>query len=207
MKEIVLVLDAMGVIFRAGDDVAELLVPFVAHHEGLKDENAIGELYDRASRGELTAAHLWEALRVPAALEDEYLSQHRLMPGLVKFLNDVPEPVDALWCLSNDVAEWSAKLRDMYDIRQYFAGFVISGDVKVRKPDPRIYEILLERIGRPTADCVFVDDRPKNLLAARRLGMHTVFFGEFVPTDVDHFHGAVKSFSELTVYLKNLRSA
>jgi HAD superfamily hydrolase (TIGR01509 family) len=202
MSGIVLVLDAMGAIFQAGDDVAELLVPFVAHHGGLKDERAVGDLYDRASRGEMTAAQLWEGLRVPAALEDEYLLQHRLSDGFSEFLNDLPEPVDALWCLSNDVTEWSVKLRDIYGIRQYFAGFVISGDVKVRKPDPKIYEILLERIGRPASECVFVDDRPKNLLTAKRLGFHTVLFGEFAPAETDHYHGSVKSFAELAGYLK-----
>jgi HAD superfamily hydrolase (TIGR01509 family) len=205
MSGVVLVLDAMGVIFQAGDDVAELLVPFVAHHEGLKDERAIGDLYDRASRGEITAAQLWEGLRIPAALEDEYLRQHRLSLGLEEFLNDLPEPVDALWCLSNDVAEWSQKLRDMYGIRQYFAGFVISGDVKVRKPDARIFEILLERIGRPAKECVFVDDRPKNLLAAKRLGFHAVLFSEFAPTAIDAHHGSVRSFAELAEYLRKMQ--
>jgi len=44
----------------------------------------------------------------------------------------------------------------------------------VRKPDPAIYALVLDRIGLPAADCVFVDDLPGNLKPARALGMGTV---------------------------------
>jgi len=55
-----------------------------------------------------------------------------------------------------------------------FDGVVISGEVGVRKPEPRIYELGAEAIGLPAAECVFVDDLPGNLKPARELGMATV---------------------------------
>jgi putative hydrolase of the HAD superfamily len=51
---------------------------------------------------------------------------------------------------------------------------VISGIEGVRKPDPAIYALVVDRIGVPAADCVFVDDLPGNLKPARALGMGTV---------------------------------
>jgi epoxide hydrolase-like predicted phosphatase len=51
---------------------------------------------------------------------------------------------------------------------------VISAEVGVRKPDPRIYELGARAIGLEPAACVFVDDLPGNLKPARELGMATV---------------------------------
>jgi epoxide hydrolase-like predicted phosphatase len=64
-----------------------------------------------------------------------------------------------------------------YDRSQFpvlFDGVVISGEVGLRKPEPRIYELGAESIGLGAHDCVFVDDLPGNLKPARELGMATV---------------------------------
>jgi putative hydrolase of the HAD superfamily len=64
-----------------------------------------------------------------------------------------------------------------YDRSQFpvlFEGVVISAEVGVRKPDPRIYELGAKAIGLEPAACVFVDDLPGNLKPARELGMATV---------------------------------
>ena len=64
-----------------------------------------------------------------------------------------------------------------YDRSQFpvlFDGVVISGEVGLRKPEPRMYGLGAEAIGLPPADCVFVDDLAGNLKPARELGMATV---------------------------------
>jgi 2-haloacid dehalogenase len=53
---------------------------------------------------------------------------------------------------------------------------VLSGEEKVIKPDPRIFEVLLERAGRRASECLFVDDSERNVAAARRLGFDAVRF-------------------------------
>jgi putative hydrolase of the HAD superfamily len=57
---------------------------------------------------------------------------------------------------------------------EIFDGVVISGEVGVRKPAPRMYELGAERAGVAPELCVYVDDLPHNLEPARRLGMATV---------------------------------
>lgn len=59
-------------------------------------------------------------------------------------------------------------------LAELFDGVVISGEVGIRKPAPRIYELGAEAIGRAPAECVFVDDLPFNLPPAQELGMATV---------------------------------
>jgi epoxide hydrolase-like predicted phosphatase len=64
-----------------------------------------------------------------------------------------------------------------YDRSQFpdlFCGWVISGEVGLRKPSPEIYRLGAEAIGLPPEECVFVDDLPGNLKPARELGMATV---------------------------------
>jgi putative hydrolase of the HAD superfamily len=69
---------------------------------------------------------------------------------------------------------WGAGRYDRRSFPQLFDGWVISGEVGMRKPDPRIYALGAERVDLPPAACVFVDDLPGNLKPARELGMATV---------------------------------
>ncbi|WP_433512392.1 HAD family hydrolase [Nonomuraea sp. CA-143628] len=59
--------------------------------------------------------------------------------------------------------------RDGWD--ELFDAVVISGEVGMRKPEPRIFEHALGRVGLPGEACVFIDDIEVNILAARGLGM------------------------------------
>lgn len=136
LKRIVLVVDAMGVLYESADDVAELLVPFVSEHGGVADRGAIEREYLEASLGRISAATFWRNVGVSPALEDQYLARHRLADDLPVFLQDLPEVIGSLWCLSNDVSEWSRKLRTQHGLTKRFTGFVISGDVGIESPVP-----------------------------------------------------------------------
>ena len=52
----------------------------------------------------------------------------------------------------------------------------MSGREKVIKPDPRIFEIILERYGLSARESVFIDDNQRNVKAARRLSMTGIRF-------------------------------
>lgn len=171
-----LVLDAMGVIYKAADDVVELLIPFVQTHGGVPDAKAIDDAYMRASRGEMTSREFWLSVNVNPNLEDDFLSGHSLNDGLLAFLPKAQEVFASIMCLSNDVSEWSAKLRHRFGLEKYISQFFISGDMHLRKPDVCIYERMLEMANLAAEDVVFVDDRTKNLFPARDLGMACVLF-------------------------------
>lgn len=57
------------------------------------------------------------------------------------------------------------------DWPELFDAVVISGEVGMRKPEPRIYHLALRRLGLPAGECVFVDDIPVNTSSAAQLGM------------------------------------
>lgn len=62
--------------------------------------------------------------------------------------------------------------REQFD--ELFDAVVISAEVGIRKPDPKIFLLATERIGCAPADCAFVDDFPVNVEGARAVGMHGV---------------------------------
>jgi putative hydrolase of the HAD superfamily len=186
----VVVLDAMGVIYRSGDDVAELLVPFVLKHGTVHDALDIERTYVLASRGEIPSRELWQRLGVDPELEDKYLAQHALMDGLVELLAALAARGYRLACLSNDVSEWSIKLRRRFDLEPRISTWVISGDVGSRKPEREIYEALAKALEVPFDTMILFDDRPKNLRAAAEYGMHTLLVGPEAAADASSPHVA-----------------
>jgi putative hydrolase of the HAD superfamily len=78
--------------------------------------------------------------------------------------------------LTNNVREWEPLWRGMLPVDEIFELVVDSAFVGLRKPDPRIYQLTLERLGLEGRDCLFVDDLEINCDAARELGMTPVWF-------------------------------
>lgn len=69
---------------------------------------------------------------------------------------------------------WGTRRYDRAQLGELFDGVVISGEVGMRKPAPRIYELGAEAVGLPASQCVFVDDLEFNLAPAKELGMATL---------------------------------
>jgi putative hydrolase of the HAD superfamily len=148
-----------------------------------RGDNPLFEL----ERGELEEVEFLELL----AAQLEPLLGHR--PHLHRFREvyfdalDPNEPMIALMrelkasglkmaMLTNNVREWEPLWRSMLPVDEIFELVVDSGFVGVRKPDPAIYELTLQRLGVPAEATLFVDDMEINCDAARALGMQAVWF-------------------------------
>lgn len=111
-----------------------------------------------------------------ASLFDVVRDSLRPKQDTVALLRSLAERRVPLYCLSNMPSKIYATLSQRFDFWQHFSGIVISGDIRMVKPEPAIFHHLLERYGLAAADTVFVDDLPANVEAARRLGLHGVVF-------------------------------
>ncbi|WP_341229899.1 HAD family phosphatase [Nocardioides salarius] len=80
------------------------------------------------------------------------------------------------WGLTNWSHELYPHAPRMFEVLGLLDDVVVSGTEGLAKPDPRVYELLVARTGRPLADLVFVDDRADNVEAARALGMAGLVF-------------------------------
>lgn len=65
---------------------------------------------------------------------------------------------------------------EMFDLKRVFDPVIFSCDVKMKKPQPRIYKLALKKLGLKANEVVFIDNREWNLVPARKLGMKTVLF-------------------------------
>lgn len=78
--------------------------------------------------------------------------------------------------LSNGGPEVTAGLRARRPLEAWFDAVIVSCEVGVCKPDPRIFELCLSRLGVEPAEALFVDDRLENVEAAATLGLQTVHY-------------------------------
>ena len=197
----ILVLDAMGVIYSVGNDDRDLLCPFVEEKGGTKDVSKIEMLYNSTSLGNMSSAQFWKAVGLDPGLEDEYLQRYKLTDGLTDFLEAVNSQGYEVWCLSNDISEWSKKLRARFGLNKYVRGFVISGDVGVRKPEQAIFDHLLGQLTVSPRDAVFVDDQRRNLDVAAALGFSTILFAPAGHDLTDEKHIVATSFADVLCWL------
>jgi len=77
---------------------------------------------------------------------------------------------------TNNVREWEPLWRSKLPVDEIFHEVIDSGFVGMRKPEPGIYELALERLGLSAPEGLFVDDTEINCQAARELGMAAVWF-------------------------------
>ncbi len=92
---------------------------------------------------------------------------------IVKALKQAGYP---LYALSNWPAEKYHQVRHRFPFLEWFEAVIISGEVGLAKPDPRIFHLALQRIGRPAEECLFIDDSAENIAVAHSLGFRTVHF-------------------------------
>lgn len=96
--------------------------------------------------------------------------------GTVEIMKRLKQAGYPLYGLSNWSAETFPIAREKYDFFNLLDDIVISGEVGMIKPEPEIFEHLLERIGKPAQECLFIDDAVANIEQARRMGFTTVQF-------------------------------
>ena len=91
--------------------------------------------------------------------------------GTPEILTELKQRGTPLYSITNFSSDKLALTRQRFDFLTLFDGVIVSGDERLVKPDPAIFQLLLDRYGLRAADCFFIDDSPANVEAARALGM------------------------------------
>ncbi len=101
------------------------------------------------------------------------LRQEILFPidSNVKLLPELKEQGFRLYFLSNFPIDIWEEVKNGYSFFEYFDGGMISAEVRVSKPDSRIYGILLEKYFLKAEECLYIDDLEPNVVAAEAAGM------------------------------------
>jgi HAD superfamily hydrolase (TIGR01509 family) len=148
----------------------------------LTEAEAIQRIIGRTHRSESELSSLFEAVRQSLVPKADTV-------GLLERLSARGVP---LYCLSNMPASTFRYLQDRHSFWDVFRGVVISGDVKMMKPDREIFEYLLRRYELTAGQTIFVDDHLPNVYAARAAGLHAIQFvdAEQCESDLDLFLAA-----------------
>ena len=96
--------------------------------------------------------------------------------GTVEILRRLKGEGWPIYLLSNFSAEKFPLMRERYEFLNLFDDMIISGEHKLIKPDPAIFQLTLERINRKASECLFIDDSLANIETARNMGFHTIHF-------------------------------
>jgi putative hydrolase of the HAD superfamily len=138
-------------------------------------------------RGEITEVAFLEGLTDHLEpLLGHRPEMHRFKEIYFEALEPNPEMIDLMRALkgegyrmamlTNNVREWEPLWRAMLPVDEIFETVVDSGFVGCRKPESRIYELTLERIGQAAETCLFIDDVLVNIEGARKAGLQGVHF-------------------------------
>lgn len=94
------------------------------------------------------------------------------VPGTAELIEKLAARGIPLFAITNFGAEFWVQFRPTQPVLDHFRDIVVSGDEKLAKPDPAIFELACERFGYPASEMLFIDDNAANTRAAQNLGWH-----------------------------------
>lgn len=109
-----------------------------------------------------------------------YDNWSEMLLGPIAEGHDLLDRVVAAGIPAYGLTNWSGETYDRtapaLTFLQHLRYVAVSGHLGMIKPEPEIYHHLLERIGRPPKNCLFIDDSAANVATARQIGMKAVQF-------------------------------
>ena len=126
--------------------------------------------YEYAEKQNMTLPKNW--MQQFQAVLKESINVNSDMYALIDHLKEKQLQVGLLSNIETRVA----KLIHSFDLYQPFEPCLLSCEIGYDKPDPRAYEILLNKIDLPAEQIVFIDDRIENIEAAQKLGIDAILF-------------------------------
>jgi epoxide hydrolase-like predicted phosphatase len=135
----------------------------------------------QAALGEISMEHHWRAiheiLHIPPGERAEFIRQFWAADGLNRELAETLPSLRERYCLgllSNANDDLRQMLTERWQISGLFDDMIISAEVGLLKPDRRIYELAVSRLGVQPDEAVFIDDMPVNVEGARIAGLQAI---------------------------------
>ena len=186
--------DLGGVLLRTEDMTSRqaLADRMEIPREKLEDMVFDNESGDRAQLGEISVDEHWENIRQQLGLDASGISEFRrqfwdgdrLDVALVDYIRRLRGNYKT-GLLSNAFSDLRQIVTAMLNFSDAFDEMVISAEVHMMKPDPRIYQYALQKLGVAAQEAVFIDDIRLNVEGARSQGLHAIHFRTAAQTRAD----------------------
>ncbi len=180
-----LIFDIGGVLIRTMDRRPRTMLAdaFGLTYEQLDELVFNGPAGHAAQRGDKTTHEHWEYVRqklnarpdeIPA-IRDTFFAGDALDPDLINLIRSLRTQYTTA-IITNAFDDVRDALTHKFNIAHLFHPIIVSAEEGIMKPDPRLYQIALDRCGVQPHEAVFIDDFPHNIQAARVLGLHTIWY-------------------------------
>ncbi len=135
-------------------------------------------------KGLLTEKELLEVLKKKGMVREDVLV-YIMKNGRKEILKPIPETIEIVkklkksykvYALSNVDRESINYVKKKFSIYDIFDDAVLSCEIGMAKPEQEIYKYILKRFGLKPEDCIFIDNRPKNVEGARKVGIKSILF-------------------------------
>jgi putative hydrolase of the HAD superfamily len=141
------------------------------------------EMGRQAQHGRITYNELWQWVGQTCGLSATELAQFQndfwagdvLDMEMVEMIRGL-RPFYQTALISNAFDDLREVLAHQFAIADAFDVIVISAEEGIMKPDPRLYQLALERLGCRPEEAVFIDDFARNIEGATAVGLHTIHF-------------------------------
>ncbi|HNT25213.1 MAG TPA: HAD family phosphatase [Anaerolineales bacterium] len=180
--------DAGSVLFGMGDlSIRQRLAERIGVPLARIDDLVFGSpSAQQATVGELTVDQHWQqvmaALGLPLEMLPDFMAQFWSADVLNIQLADLIRSLRGRYkigLLSNAWSNMRQVLDERFHVADLFDELIISAEVGLAKPDPRIYRLAVQRLDVQPSETVFIDDVLKNVEAARLEGLHAIQYLDF----------------------------
>lgn len=175
--------DLGGVLFVDG---TEQFIGYLRDALGVDSTKASqllkGELGSKYREGKITRDAFWQTFKQELSLtapkedlEEKWISGYHLNRGTKALIQELAKRYDVYY-LSDNVQERIDVIERKYHFLSLFKDGIFSHVVGVRKPNPKIYKLAVEKTQMTPEEIVFIDDKASALEPAEKLGMKTILF-------------------------------
>ena len=166
--------DPVGIVRSVrGPDGAEALAELLFNHpDWLEVDRGTLSLHAMARQAEgRTGLPMAQNLAILQAVPASLLPDPAMV-ALIEALHSVGHRLYALSNMGHASIDWL----EQQEFWRFFSGKVVSARVRMLKPEPDIYRYLLVSFDLKAGECLFIDDSPANVAAARALGLQGMVF-------------------------------
>jgi putative hydrolase of the HAD superfamily len=175
-----IIFDCFGVLVGRGFDETYR----VAGGDPVKDKDFIADLLGRANLGLISQQDFHDEIteRLNISLNKYYTavrSAEQPHFELLEYIEELHKHYKTAVLSNANVGVVERKIGESW-LKRCFDVSIISAEVGVMKPEPRIYEMAAEKLGVVVDECVFIDDRKVYCEAAQQVGMQAILYKNLV---------------------------
>lgn len=184
-----IIFDLGNVLFLFDNDALTAACDVAEEDLRLVSDTVYDRLYwDRLDDGSITEDEVIEAVckRLPERLHeksrlvfDSWIKNMPPVKGMNELIADLKDNGKKIYLISNISDRFAKSWMNYPHIEKtlsMFDGLVFSGEVKLAKPDTRIFTYLLDTYKLDPTDCIFIDDAPRNIEGAEKAGIKGYLF-------------------------------